>query len=70
MRKIPLAIISSVILSACSNQDFYQSAQRNQQQQCAKENPSHHEYEECLRRSEQTYKEYKEERERIVSEKD
>ena len=64
--RVCCVLLSVWMLSACTQQQLYNSVKSNQRLKCEKEPPS--KYEECMQQTQDSYDEYKREREEILEE--
>ncbi len=63
---IPTLLITMMVLTACSKQNWYQGAQSAQTAQCLKEPDS--EFNDCNQPSKESYEDYEEKREQLILE--
>ena len=65
MRLITITLLASaLLLTSCATANWYQSAKARGEVKCREEPPG--QYEECMRRYDKTYQEYKKEREEAI----
>ena len=68
MKKAKVLIgVVVVLLSACSNRAMYDTMQQHQRKECLDEQPAA--YQECIERTNKSYKEYERERQQQMKDK-
>lgn len=66
MKKIWVIFLACILTSGCSSKAVYDNIQRNNRQECNDVPPA--QYEECMERSNKSYKDYERERKAVVGE--